>query len=162
MGKGNDTSKSDKKKSKPTKQAMNAKMLAIAIIFVLLFVSFAVIITTQEGTQLSKNMVFRQDAEESGTYYGNVKDINIDLSNVKVEIKDESSDSTNTEDTLADNMILETAGNFNCTFYDKNNNGKLDSADEFFVQNAGEGDLIKLYLKSSNTELAFYTFSAPF
>jgi hypothetical protein len=154
--------KPDKKKSKADKSKTNAKMVAISIIFVMVFVSFAVFITSQEGTTLSKNMVFSQDAEESGTYYGNVRDVNIDLSNVKIKIKDSSSDSTNSTETLEDNLILETDGNFNCTFSDKNANGKLDSQDEFFVQNADDGDTIRLFLKTSNNELAFYTFSAPF
>ena len=154
--------KSKKKKSPKDKQALNAKMLAIAIIFVMLFVSFAVIITTQEGTKLSKNMVFEKDPDEEGIYYGNVRDVNIDLSNVKMKIKDSSSKSENSTDSLTDKFILETEGNFNCTYFDRNSNGKLDSSDEFVVKGAFDGDVIRLTLKSSDTELAFYTFSDPF
>jgi hypothetical protein len=160
MGKPKEPAK--KKKPKKDKSAMNAKMLAISIIFVMLFVSFAVIITTQEGTNLSKDMVFNKDPEETGTYYGNVKNINIALSNVKIKIKDSSSDSTNTTEELKNNLILETEGNFNCTYFDRNSNNQLDSADEFVVHNAADGDYIRVHLKSSNTELAFYIFSDPF
>jgi hypothetical protein len=162
MRKPKEAAKSKKKTSKKDKSAINAKMLAISIIFVMLFVSFAVIITTQEGTRLSRKMTFRKDPNENGTYYGNVKDINIDLSNVKIKVKDSSSDSTNTTDILTNNLIIETQGNFNCTYFDKNLNDRLDPADEFVVHNAADGDLVKLYLISSNTELAFYTFSDPF
>jgi len=151
-----------KSKKKKDRSAMNAKMLAISIIFVMLFVSFAVIITTQEGTKLSKDMVFNKDPEEAGTYYGKVKNINIALSRVKMKIKDSSSESTNTTEDLKNNLILETEGNFNCTYYDRNSNNQLDSADEFEVHNAAEGDYVRLHFKSSNTELAFYIFSDPF
>jgi hypothetical protein len=162
MSKKKEPPKSKTKKSPKDKQALNAKMLAIAIIFVMLFVSFAVIITTQEGSKLSKNMVFEQDSDEEGTYYGNVKDVNIDLSNVKMKIKDSSSKSENSTDPLTDKFILETEGNFNCTYFDRNSNGKLDPSDDFVVKNAFDGDVLRLTLKSSDTELAFYTFSDPF
>lgn len=162
MSRNKDPPKSKKKKSPKDKAALNAKMLAIAIIFVMLFVSFAVIITTQEGSKLSKHMVFEKDPEEEGTYYGNVRDVNIDLSNVKIKIKDSSSKSENSTDSLSDKLILETEGNFNCTYFDRNSNGKLDPSDEFVVRNAFDGDVIRLTYKSSDTEFAFYTFSDPF
>lgn len=161
MAKKKDNKKPDKKKSKADKSKLNAKMVAISIIIVMVFVSFAVIITTQEGTNLSKYMTFSQDADEPGTYYGIYTDRNIDLSNVKIKITDSSTGSSNSTYPLKDKLILETEGNFNCTFFDKNANGKLDSADEFLVQNADDGDTIRLFL-SSNSEIAFYTFSAPF
>jgi hypothetical protein len=155
--------KTKKKKSPKDKAAFNAKMLAIAIIFVMLFVSFAVIITTQEGSKLSKDMVFEQDPDEEGTYYGSVKNVNIDLSNVKMKIKDKSANSENSTTSLTDKTVLETPqGNFNITYFDRNSNGKLDAADDFLVKNAFHGDVVRLTLKSSNTELAFYTFSDPF
>jgi hypothetical protein len=154
--------KAEKKKSSSDKSKTNMKMIAISIIIVMVFVSFAVIITTQEGTNLSRNMVFSQDNDEPGTYYGNYQDRTIDLSNVKMQITDSSAKSTNSTSDLKDGLILDTDGNFNCTFFDKNNNGKLDPQDEFFIQNADDGDTIRLFLKSSDSEIAFYTFSAPF
>lgn len=146
------------KQTHSKKQKIDAKMLAIALIFVLLFVSFAVIITTQEASQQSKNMVFYQDQDVPSTRTGNVRDINVDLSNVRLEIKDASTKSTNSTDTLEDGTVLETDGGFNCTFFDKNKNDKLDHEDEFLVHNASTGDWVKLYLGSSDDELAFYTF----
>ncbi len=75
--------KPKKVESRKKKDSYNAKMIVIAIIFVMIFVSFAVIITTQEGTELSKKMVFSQDNDEPGRYYGNVRDVNVDLSFIK-------------------------------------------------------------------------------
>jgi len=147
-----------KSKAKPQeKQKLNVKMLVIALFFIMLFVSYAVIFSGQQNSQ-SKNMVFEQDQEELRTYYGKVKDIEEVLSDVKITIKDASSNSENSTELIEDGMILETEGNFNCTFLDKNSNGKLDDDDEFIVYNVSSGDSIKLYLKSSNDKIAYYTF----
>ncbi len=146
------------KKSRTKKEKMDVKVLAIALIFVMLFVSYVVIFTTQNSPPPSKNMVFSEDQEELGTWYGKVEDITYDLSDVKLEIKDSSSDSKNSTELLEDGLIMETDGNFNCTFYDKNGNGLLDEEDEFVVHNANNGDSIKLYLISTDEELAYYTF----
>ena len=54
--------------------------------------------------------------------------------------------------------MLETEGDFNCTFYDENSDDKLDEGDKFIVFNAAVGDKVKLYLKSTGKELAYYTF----
>jgi hypothetical protein len=162
MGRKSETAKSKRKGTKPAKEKINAKMLAIAIIFVMLFVSFAVIITTQDASPDSKNMVFFQDNDIKGTYTGNVRGVNIDLASVKMIIRDDSSDISNSTTNLVDGTILTTKGNFSCTYYDKNENGKLDSNDEFFVENADEGDWIRITLKTSDTKLAFYRFSKPF
>jgi hypothetical protein len=144
------------------KESYNAKMIVIAIIFVMIFVSFAVIITTQEGTDLSKNMVFSQDNEEPGRYYGNVRDVNVDLSFIKLKIKEDSSSISNETNNLVHETTLDTEGNFTCTYFDRNSNGKLDPSDEFEVENADEGDKITISYKSSDSVIAFYIFSEPF
>lgn len=154
--------KPKKVESKQKKEKTNVKMIVIAIIFVMIFVSFAVIITTQEGTKLSKNMVFSQDNEEPGKYYGNVREVNVDLSFVRLKIKDASSSSTNETTNLANELKLDTEGNFTVTYFDKNSNGKLDPPDQFVVTDANEGDKITISYKSSDSVIAFYTFSAPF
>lgn len=150
--------KRSSKKTRGGKQKIEPKLLAIALIFIMLFVSYVVIFTTQESPRLSKNMVFSEDQEELGTWYGKVEDITDDLSDMKLEIKDLSSDSNNSTDFLEDGIVLETEGNFNCTFLDKNDNGKLDDEDEFIVHHASAGDWVKLYLKSTGKKLAYYTF----
>ncbi len=154
-----------KRKAKPkvskksaSNQKIDAKMLAIVLVFILLFVSYVVIFAGQDDPNLPKNMVFSQDPEELDTYYGNVKDINEELSDIKVTIFDSNADSKNRTESLVDGTIIETQGNFNCTFFDKNSNGKLDSDDEFIVHNASIGDWVKIYKKSSDTEIAFYQF----
>ena len=146
------------KKTRVKKEKMDVKVLAIALIFVMLFVSYVVIFTTQNSPPPSKNMVFSEDQEELGTWYGKVEDITHDLSDVKLEIKDSSSDSSNSTEPLEDGVVVETDGNFNCTFYDKNDNSLLDEEDEFVVHNANNGDSVKLYLISTDEELAYYTF----
>jgi hypothetical protein len=147
------------KKTRAKKEKMDVKVLAIALIFVMLFVSYVVIFTTQNSPPPSKNMVFSEDQEELGTWYGKAEDIPTqDLSDVKLEIKDSSSDSTNVTELLEDGVVVETDGNFNCTFYDKNDNGNLDEEDEFVVHNANAEDSVKLYLISTDEELAYYTF----
>lgn len=146
------------KKAGAKKEKMDVKVLAIALIFVMLFVSYVVIFTTQNSPPPSRNMVFSEDQEELGTWYGQVEDITQDLSDVKLEIKDSSSDSTNSTEPLEDGVVVETDGDFNCTFYDKNDNSLLDEEDEFVVHNANNGDSVKLYLISTDEELAYYTF----
>lgn len=149
-----------KKKSKvksQEKQKLNVKMLVIALFFIMLFVSYAVIFSGQQNSQ-SKNMVFEQDQDELRTYYGKVEDIEEDLSDIKITIRDASSKSENSTEFLEDGLILKTEGNFNCTFFDKNSNGKLDDNDEFIVYNVSSGDTIKLYLKSSDDKIAYYNF----
>ena len=145
------------KKTRAKKEKMDVKVLAIALIFVMLFVSYVVIFTTQNSPPPSKNMVFNLE-EELNIRTGKVEDVTQDLSDVKLEIKDSSSDSTNSTEPLEDGVVVETDGNFNCTFYDKNDNGNLDDEDEFIVHNANNGDLIKLFLISTDEELAYYTF----
>lgn len=145
------------KKTGAKKEKMDVKVLAIALIFVMLFVSYVVIFTTQNSPSPSKNMVFNLE-EEPHIRTGNVKDVTQDLSDVKLEIKDSSSDSTNSTEPLEDGVVVETDGNFNCTFYDKNDNSLLDEEDEFVVHNANNGDSVKLYLISTDEELAYYTF----
>lgn len=145
------------KKTGAKKEKMDVKVLAIALIFVMLFVSYVVIFTTQNSPSPSKNMVFNLE-EEPNIRTGNVKDVTQDLSDVKLEVKDSSSDSSNSTEPLEDGVVVKTDGNFNCTFYDKNDNGLLDEEDEFLVQNAKNGDSVKLYLISTDEELAYYTF----
>jgi hypothetical protein len=156
------TKKPKKIESKKKKESYNAKMIVIAIIFVMIFVSFAVIITTQEGDQYSKNMVFNQDNENLGRYYGNIREDSYDFSFIKLKIKDESSSSTNETTNLEDGTFLDTEGNFTLSYSDSNSNGKLDPADEFVVENANEGDKVTITFKSSDSVIAFYIFSEPF
>lgn len=156
--KTNEKRKSKTKKSQPQKEKINAKMLAIALIFIMLFVSYVVIFSSPDKSSPSKNMVFREDKDEIGTWYGNVENIDENLSNINLSIKDISADSTNKTSVLEHGMIIETNGNFNCTFLDENDNGKLDKEDSFIVHNANAGDWIKVYKKTSDKAVAYYTF----
>jgi hypothetical protein len=153
--------KSKRKKPTEKKQKMDAKVLAIALIFIMLFVSYVVIFAGQNDEPRSKNMVFYRDPEIQDKYTGNVNDINEDLSNIKMTVKDASSGSTNTTEHVIDGIVLQTDGNFICTYFDKNGNNKLDSEDEFVVNNAAANDRIEISLKSGGGELAYYTFD-PF
>jgi hypothetical protein len=146
-------------RSKPQKkEKMNAKMFAIALIFVMLFVSYVVIFSGSDQVQTqSKDMVFSQ-VGVTDTYLGNVKTVNIDLSEINLTIRDANADSTNSNENLTDETTIDTQGNFNCTYHDTNQNGKLDKADEFEVHNASSGDKITITLKSSGKELAYYIF----
>lgn len=153
--------KSKRKRPAEKKQAIDAKMLAVALIFIMLFVSYVVIFAGQNDEPKSKNMVFYRDPDIQDKYTGSVNNINEDLSNIKMTLRDASSDSTNTTEDIRDGTVLETDGNFICTYYDKNNNNKLDSEDEFVVNNAAANDRIEISLKSSGSDLAYYTFD-PF
>lgn len=153
--------KSKRKRPTDKKQTMDAKMLAVVLIFIMLFVSYVVIFAGQNDEPKSKNMVFYRDPDIQGKHTGNVNNINEDLSDIKMTLKDASSDSSNTTQDVMDGIVLETDGNFICTYYDKNNNNKLDSEDEFVVNNAAAADRIEISLKSSGSELAYYTFD-PF
>jgi hypothetical protein len=150
--------KGGSKRTQAEKQKIEPKLLAIALIFIMLFVSYVVIFAGQNN-QSSKNMVFSEDQEELGTWYGKVEEISAkNLSDVKLKIKDSSADSSKSTDFLEDGTVLETEGNFNCTFFDKNKNGELDENDEFVVHNASSGDWIKLHLVSTGKEIAYYIF----
>jgi hypothetical protein len=153
--------KSKRKRPTEKKKGIDAKMLAVVLIFIMLFVSYVVIFAGQNDEPKSKNMVFYRDPEIQDKYTGNVNDVNEDLSNIKITLRDASSDSTNTTEDLRDGIVLETDGNFICTYFDKNNNNILDSEDEFVVNNAAADDRIEIFLKSSGSKLAYYTFD-PF
>jgi hypothetical protein len=153
--------RSKRKRPAEKKQAIDAKMLAIVLIFIMLFVSYVVIFAGQNDEPRSKNMVFFRDPEIQDKYTGSVNNINEDLSDIKMTIRDASSDRTNTTEDIRNGTVLETDGNFICIYYDKNNNNKLDSGDEFVVNNAAADDHIEISLKSSGDELAYYTFD-PF
>ncbi len=153
--------KSKRKRPAEKKQAIDAKMLAVVLIFIMLFVSYVVIFAGQNDEPKSKNMVFYRDPEIQDKYTGRVNNINEDLSNIKMTIRDASSDSTNTTEDIRNGTVLETDGNFICTYFDKNNNNKLDSEDEFVVNNAAADDRIEISLLSSGSELAYYAFD-PF
>jgi hypothetical protein len=156
-----ETGKSKSKRPTDKKQSIDAKMLAVVLIFIMLFVSYVVIFAGQNEEPKSKNMVFYRDSEIQDKYTGNVNDVNEELSNIQMTVKDASSDSTNTTEDVKDGIVLQTDGDFICTYYDKNSNNKLDSEDEFVVNNAAADDRIEISLKSSESELAFYTFD-PF
>ncbi len=139
------------------KQKINSKAFAIALIFVMLFVSYVVIFSSQNDPPSSKNMVFNLE-EEDGTRSGYVEGISILLSDINMTIKDSSSGSTIGTDVFEHGVVVETFGGFNCTFLDKNSNGMLDEGDDFIVYNAYPGDLVELFQKSTDEKVAFYTF----
>lgn len=145
------------KKPHTKKQKLDAKLVAIALIFVMLFVSYVVIFSSQKPQ--TKNMVFYAE-EERGTFTGSVKNLpeDLSLSNITLTIRDSSSKSTKSQNPLQHGVVLETNGDFNLTFFDKNSNGKLDDEDEFLVQKASIGDSVKLYLSDEDEEIAYYNF----
>ncbi len=160
-GKKEDDEKEEKEKAlfdSAPKQKSKVVLVVLALFIIFLFASYTVIFPNQNGFRLSKNMVFSQDPNIFDTYYGSVKDINENLSKVRLTLKDAGADATNATEVLEDGRVIETNGDFWCIFYDRNTNGMLDSNDEFVVHNVSSGDWIKIYLKSSDSELAFYQF----
>ncbi|UCE38032.1 MAG: hypothetical protein JSW00_01970 [Thermoplasmata archaeon] len=139
------------------KQKTNLKLLVVAIIIIILFVS-TVIFSGQNNPNPTKNMVFYRDQDVMDSYSGNVRDVNVDLSEVKLVLRDAGTDSSNSTEVLTDGIVVETQGDLRCIFHDKNKNGRLDPDDEFMVQNAYVGDGIQIIKKSNDSKLAFHTF----
>ena len=152
------TSQAKPKRAQETKPKGNRQMLALAIIFVMLIVSYVVIFASPNEPVKSENMTFSQDQEDLTVYHGHVDGISHDLSEVYVTIYDAGTDTRDTITDLAHMAKAETPGGFNCTFYDENGDGMLSSDDEFVVHNTASGDWIKVYLKETNTVVASYTF----
>jgi hypothetical protein len=150
--------KTKAKKPSGSAKKFDAKLLAIAVIFAMLFVSYVVVFTSQTPTIPSKNMEFYNVDLERGIYTGNVKNIDYSLSDINLTIRDSSSDNKNSTQNLTTGYILETEGNFNCTFFDTNGNGRLDEDDEFKVYNAFTDDRIEIRLKDTEELVAYYTF----
>ncbi len=150
--------KAKAKRPHGSKKKFDAKLIAIALIFAMLFVSYVVIFTSQEPSPPSRKMVFNEVDQGQGIYTGNVRNIDHGLSDVNLTIKDSSSHSVNSTDELGVEVVLETEGDFNCTFSDKNGNGRLDYGDEFLVHNAFSGDRVELRLNETDELIAYYTF----
>jgi hypothetical protein len=151
--------KAKTKRPRVSDKKFDAKLIAIALIFAMLFVSYVVIFSSQEPARSSKNMAFYEVDKEQGIFTGNVRNIDDpDISTVNLTIKDSSSDSVNSTEDLETGLILDTEGDFNCSFFDKNGNEKLDEEDEFKVYNASTGDKIELRLEDSEELIAYYTF----
>ena len=145
-------------KPKPEPRRFNTQMVAIALIFVLLIVSYVVIFASPNPEDTSKNMTFSEDNEVQDKHTGKVEDISYDLSEIYLTITDEGSGDVETIDELEDGSEAETQDGFNVTFFDENDDGKLTSTDRFVVYNADGGDALKVYLIDTDEVVAFYTF----
>ncbi len=147
-----------KSKRKKEPRQFNSKMVAIALMFVLLIVSYVVIFSSPNEPKNSKNMTFSEDNEDPDMRTGKVDDISYDLSEVYLTIKDAGTGSKKIINVLVDGADAETLSGFNCTFFDENDDGMLTSKDKFVVYNADRGDELKIYLIDTNELVAFYTF----
>jgi hypothetical protein len=147
-----------KSKKKRGPKQFNSQMVAIALMFVLLIVSYVVIFSGPNTPENSKNMVFSEDNENPDIRIGNVEDLSYELSDVYLSIKDAGTGTKDTIDVLEQGSVAETLSGFNCTFFDENDDDKLTSKDKFVVYNAEKGDEIKIYLIDSNEVVAFYIF----
>ena len=147
-----------KSKRKKEPGQFNSQMVAIALMFVLLIVSYVVIFASPNEPENSKNMTFSEDNDNPDIRIGKVEDISYDLSEVYLSIKDAGTGTKKTIDVLEHEADAETPGGFNCTFFDENGDGKLTSKDKFVVYNADKRDEIKIYLIDSDEVVAFYTF----
>jgi hypothetical protein len=147
-----------KSKAKPEPRQFNTQMVAIALIFVLLIVSYVVIFASPTQEDKSKNMTFAQDNENEDRRIGNVEDIEYDLSELYLTIRDASSGQKEIINDVVHGSKAETPGGFNVTFLDENGDDRLTSSDTFIVYNAHGGDELKIYLSESNELVAFYTF----
>ena len=147
-----------KSKSKQEPRQFNTQMVAIALIFVLLIVSYVVIFASPNPPDSSKNMTFSEDNEDPDRHIGKVEDISYNLSQIYLSIKDGGTGTRNTIDVLEHGAETETFGGFNCTFFDENDDGMLTSKDRFVVYNANRGDELKIFLIETDEVVAFYTF----
>ncbi|UCF07487.1 MAG: hypothetical protein JSW28_07505 [Thermoplasmata archaeon] len=152
------TSQSKSKKTQKSGQKVNTQMIAVALIFVLLFVSYVVIFSSPDNPSESKNMEFSLENEQENTRTGHVKGITYNLTEIDLKIMDASAGSEVVADTFENGTTLEAFGGLNCTFSDENGNGRLDAEDRFVVRNASRGDWVKLFLKGTDDVVAFYTF----
>ena len=151
--------KSDaKSKKRKEPRQFNSQMVAIALMFVLLIVSYVVIFASPNEPENSKNMTFSEDNDNPDKRIGKVEDISYDLSEVYLSIKDAGTGTKKTIDVLEHEADAETLGGFNCTFFDENGDGKLTSKDKFVVYNADRGDELKIYDTATDDVVAFYTF----
>lgn len=147
-----------KSKAKPEPRQFNTQMVAIALIFVLLIVSYVVIFASPTPEENSKNMTFAQDNEDQDRRIGNVEDIDYNLSELYVTIRDAGSGQKESINDLEHGSEAETLSGFNVTFLDENGDDRLTSTDSFIVYNANRGDELKIYVSESNKLVAFYTF----
>lgn len=147
-----------KSKRKKDARQFNSQMVAIALMFVLLIVSYVVIFASPNEPENSKNMTFSEDNEYPDKHTGKVEDISYDLSEVYLIIKDGGTGTEGTIDVLEHEAAVETFGGFNVTFFDENDDGNLTSKDRFIVYNPDRGDKLSIYIIETDEEVAFYTF----
>lgn len=145
-----------KRKKEPGK--LNSQMVAIALMFVLLIVSYVVIFASPNEPENSKNMTFSEDNDNPDLHTGKVEDISYGLSEVYLRIKDGGTGTEGTIDDLEDGADVETFGGFNVTFFDEDDDGNLTSKDMFIVYNPDRGDKLSIYLIETDEVVAFYTF----
>jgi hypothetical protein len=100
---------------------------------------------------------FTEDQNEEGTYYAHLQiDIEVNLTSTILILVDKDLNgfasyrniqSGVTHYTIRSNGDINYNG-LNCTFYDKNQNHKLDKEDEFIIKNVAKGDHFTLHYGS--------------
>ncbi len=140
-----------------------AVILMVAITVVLAAVLYVMVIGIigKPVPPLNGAMEFVETDSQSGTYIGSLISINrlVSYEDVSVTITDILSGSS------ASLSPLSNEGSASCgtdqlslMYRDVNNNGKLDAADVFFVQNGDEGDIIVLtHIKGSGNQICKVT-----
>ena len=110
--------------------------------------------TTPEGA-----LDFTESVQTPGRYMGSFVSLSkhVELSNASMTIMDDSLGSSQSIDPIENSILVDT-GEMNATYFDINENGKIDGGDTIRVENADSDDIIKFVYRPTGGVIAQYTF----
>ena len=95
-----------------------------------------------------------------GLYTGSFVSLSkaVDISDTAVTITDDSLGQSASQDPLDPETTLQISGGLNFTYYDYNENSKIDGGDTIRIHDAESGDIIKFVYRPTGGVIAQYTF----
>jgi len=139
-----------------------AVILMVAITVVLAAVLYVMVsgMMTTTSTTPTGALDFTESSTTTGLYTGSFVSLSksVKISDASVTITDDSTGNSQSQDPLNPGTTLAAGAGLNLTYYDNNNNAKLDGGDTIRCYNAASGDIIKFVYKPTGGVVAQYTF----
>lgn len=112
------------------------------------------------GTAPVGALDFTESTLTTGLYTGSFVSLSkaAEISDVSWTITDDSTGNTQTQDPLNPGTTLNAGSGMNATYYDNNNNGKIDGGDTIRVYNGASGDIVRFEFIPTGETIAQYTF----
>lgn len=139
-----------------------AVILMVAITVVLAAVLYIMVSGMMTITSTTPTGALEFDRSESidGLYIGTFVTLSrsVRLSDASFTIIDDDIGQSASQDPINEGISLEISGGMNCTYFDSDDNSKIDGGDTIKVYNAESGDIIKFIYNPTGGIMAQYVF----